>query len=251
MEKPGKCLPWEGEGPCIVSCANDWTCNGVQKCCPVGCGRMCQNPCNNSCDGIICEQGKQCQVADGCAQCLTPPEPTPAPKPHDKPGACFTFLLPRNSGINGNCTKYCKIDNDCKGRMKCCSIGCSSFCQDVCSGTCKGVTCDEGKECQLVGGCAQCVTSDKEKPGKCRNWQGSGPCLKNCAKDYDCPSNRKCCSVGCGKICTEPCPKTCDSLPPCLAGSECQVSDGCAQCVSSTGNSTQPLPMKNNSKSTL
>ncbi|KAG7519405.1 WAP four-disulfide core domain protein 18-like isoform X2 [Solea senegalensis] len=44
-----------------------------------------------------------------------------------------------------------------------------------------------------------------ENPGKCpkRNW-GMGLCAEFCTNDCDCPSNKKCCSNGCGHECMVP-----------------------------------------------
>lgn len=189
---------------------------------------MCQNPCSITCDGITCSRGTECTVTDGCAQCK------PTSNSLEKPGLCFPFNrpLPQDTvPVAKNCKKNCYADADCSGAAKCCSIGCSNICQSVCSIVCDGVSCDEGKECKVVNGCAQCVPSSQEKPGKCTAWQANGPCITNCEKDYDCTGSRKCCSVGCGKICQDPCPTSCSQLPPCLSGKECQVVDGCAQCI--------------------
>lgn len=260
MEKPGTCTPWVGgAGPCISGCTHDWNCVGLQKCCSVGCGRMCQNPCSNTCNTVRCGQGGECKVINNCAQCV------PSSGKNEKLGTCLLTSTATNG--NKSCLNECENDFDCFGNTKCCAMGCRKMCQNICSRICN-LGCDSNSECKIVDGCAQCVPAEQiasttttqivskvqpmskvqvvittstttksttyltvkgEKPGRCLKWQGNGPCLTNCNTDGECPENRKCCTVGCGKICQDPCPTVCDW--ECFDGKKCEVVDGCAQCV--------------------
>uniref|UniRef100_A0A452HDY4 WAP domain-containing protein n=1 Tax=Gopherus agassizii TaxID=38772 RepID=A0A452HDY4_9SAUR len=45
---------------------------------------------------------------------------------------------------------------------------------------------------------------DKERPGLCPEPQGKGICVERCREDEECPRGQKCCSNGCGHVCTSP-----------------------------------------------
>lgn len=142
-----------------------------------------------------------------------------------KPGKC----LPPVSG-DEHCNVNCNNDWDCDGLQKCCDIACGRECQDPCHTSCNGA-CVADQVCKMIDGCAQCnqTTKSDDKPGNCLPWNGPGPCLKNCVKDSDCTGNKKCCSIGCGRLCQDPCSKSCTWN--CLAGQICQEVSGCGQCV--------------------
>lgn len=155
-----------------------------------------------------------------------------------KPGQCYPL-----TGIN-NCRTTCQNDWECPGLAKCCgatfaNLTCGRSCQEPCSKTCDSVTCTNGTECIIHEGCAVCGPckncangNNKDKPGKCAPWYGSGICLTNCDTDAECSGQQKCCPLGtCGKLCQDPCPTKCDAFPPCISGNECKIVNGCAQCV--------------------
>lgn len=146
----------------------------------------------------------------------------------EKPGKCASLTG------EGSCVTSCNNDWDCSGLLKCCQISCGRMCQDPCYANCD-IACEEGKECKVIGGCAKCIPAfgAQPKPGKCATWTGASVSLKNCESDSNCPGSKKCCSVGQGKLCQDPCSSTCNWN--CLSGTKCSVgNDGCAQCVPSS-----------------
>lgn len=148
-----------------------------------------------------------------------------------KPGAC----LPWESGKA--CVAPvtpCKNDWECERLQKCCASACGTICQEPCHSECD-IACPNGQECKVVNGCAKCVAAYGAPPkaGNCMHWSGASISLKNCESDYNCPGSKKCCSVGEGRLCQDPCPTKCDWA--CLSGTKCVVgSDGCAQCAPSS-----------------
>ncbi|CAF0733401.1 unnamed protein product [Brachionus calyciflorus] len=74
----------------------------------------------------------------------------------------------------------CKDDSSCTGQTKCCQFSCDqSF----------------------------CLTPVKPtvRPGQCPIPTGPGGCINGCESDDDCPiKSQKCCSNGCGSVCTDP-----------------------------------------------
>ena len=68
---------------------------------------------------------------------------------------------------------------------------------------------------QNVGGQTRCimemwkwrinyVTAQEKKPGLCPKPSGPGICVEACSVDGDCKGAKKCCSNGCGHVCTKP-----------------------------------------------
>lgn len=51
----------------------------------------------------------------------------------------------------------------------------------------------------------QNIFQQLEKEGKCPNyWLLPSSCREECKEDEDCSGNLKCCSNGCGRLCSEP-----------------------------------------------
>ena len=48
------------------------------------------------------------------------------------------------------------------------------------------------------------VKEQPEKIGTCPVPEGAGICVELCTSDFDCDGNQKCCSNGCGHVCTAP-----------------------------------------------
>lgn len=70
--KHGQCPPIQNDtvGPCYFGCYSDTDCSANLKCCSTACGgTMCQKPCNPACNE--CGYGQNCQVTNGCAECVT------------------------------------------------------------------------------------------------------------------------------------------------------------------------------------
>uniref|UniRef100_A0A8B9Z8Z0 WAP domain-containing protein n=1 Tax=Buteo japonicus TaxID=224669 RepID=A0A8B9Z8Z0_9AVES len=87
------------------------------------------------------------------------------------------------------CLVECGSDSECRGREKCCNMGCHIH-------------------------CTQPVPA---KPGVCpkrKVLQTFAPCNSSCSDDTDCPRHEKCCFTGCGRGCLPPVRGT----PPQLLG---------------------------------
>lgn len=54
------------------------------------------------------------------------------------------------------------------------------------------------------------LSLESEKPGNCPvvDKDTFGTCIHSCNSDYDCSSTHKCCSNGCGRVCTPSINKT-------------------------------------------
>ncbi len=106
-EKPGACptLAPGTIGLCIELCASDTDCPDDDKCCPNGCGHVCDAP----------------VLAAATATATASATPT-----LEKPGECPT--LP--PGAIGICIELCASDADCPDDDKCCSNGCGHVCDD-------------------------------------------------------------------------------------------------------------------------
>ncbi|XP_029767613.1 whey acidic protein-like [Terrapene carolina triunguis] len=72
------------------------------------------------------------------------------------------------------------------------------------------------------------------RPGFCPEPQGKGLCVERCREDEECPRGQKCCSNGCGHVCTSLIsaekPGTCPPDPAkCrhAAPPECDSDGGC------------------------
>uniref|UniRef100_A0A672FAB6 WAP domain-containing protein n=1 Tax=Salarias fasciatus TaxID=181472 RepID=A0A672FAB6_SALFA len=98
------------------------------------------------------------------------------------------------------------------------------------------------------------------KPGKCPRPSGPGICIQACNHDYDCETDQKCCSNGCGNVCMGPlrgCPREehgrvgiCALIPrkSCLTDDDCSrglkcCSSGCGRkCVAVVKPGVCPRP---------
>ena len=169
----GQCPPTDGMmGICVVmpdACYSDSQCGPGQKCCPDGCGR-------------------KCKPVGG------PPQPKPpAYPPQPKPpafGQC-----PATDGKVGICVVMpdaCYSDSQCGPGQKCCPDGC-------------------GSRCKPVGGLPTIPNPIPKPPGgghsgQCPPTDGLfGPCVvgpNSCLSDAECAPSEKCCSRGCGRVCT-------------------------------------------------
>ncbi|CAC5390331.1 WFDC3 [Mytilus coruscus] len=99
----------------------------------------------------------------------------------------------------------------------------------------------------------------KSKPGLCPIPSGAGICVERCSGDSNCPGFQKCCSNGCGHVCTNPSGKSKPGLCPkpsgagicvesCSGDSNCPgyqkcCSNGCGHvCTNPSGPSPSPPP---------
>ncbi|XP_045207929.2 uncharacterized protein DDB_G0274171-like isoform X2 [Mercenaria mercenaria] len=75
----------------------------------------------------------------------------------------------------------------------------SRFKQD-CSSPCPAVKCLSPFKPE--GAC--CPICREQKPGMCPKPKIPGICVLACTSDWNCPGSQKCCSNGCGRVCTKP-----------------------------------------------
>ncbi|XP_053408337.1 kielin/chordin-like protein isoform X2 [Mercenaria mercenaria] len=216
--KRGRCPPPKRIGICVDLCANDKSCPRRQKCCSNGCGHTCQRP---------IKEGKQCTYKGVTYQ--------DGESFKDECNDCNC-----ENGVTGCTKKAC--------RRQCVHKG--SFYQDGESfkDECNTCTCTDGKAACTLMACPG-------KPGTCpipidAGGVGGGICMDSCSTDYNCPSNEKCCSSGCGKTCMQPadagrpgqCPKpielgggvcvdTCTDDYNCSVGEKCCGNGYCKNCM--------------------
>ncbi|XP_078000283.1 uncharacterized protein LOC144452853 isoform X2 [Glandiceps talaboti] len=254
VEKPGTCPAVEPGlvGTCVEECNSDHDCDGEDKCCSNGCGHVCTLPteikvaltkpgecpfvrrdsfgtCVEECsqDGD-CGRNLKC-CSNGCGHTCTPPLPI------EKPGDC----APVSSDAVGICVEECSHDGECNYDWKCCSNGCGHTCQPF-----------------------VIIDPVPEKPGTCPAVEPGlvGTCVEECNGDYDCDGEDKCCSNGCGHVCTLPTeikvaltkPGECpfvrrDSFGTCVE--ECSHDGDCGRnlkcCSNGCGHTcTPPLPIE-------
>ncbi|XP_040203984.1 whey acidic protein-like [Rana temporaria] len=149
----------------------------------------------------------------------------PPGKPYEKPGKCPANV---KFPVDGSTLKNeCRMDGDCKGKMKCCFSGGRRLCLlplDVKNNACpysdgsECITtkfspwCQSDDQCQGTDRCcyykcrAQCTPTVKVKPGLCPPTRKcSFPLPKpKCKSDSDCKGKKKCCTPWCRLECTDP-----------------------------------------------
>ena len=136
-------------------------------------------------DDTVCPGDHKC-CSNGCGQTCTSPEPdgdtSPPPEGVTKEGACPVMV--QSSGTP--CIDACSDDNSCPADQKCCANadGCGNQCVPPLAG----------------------VVEDSSRPGECPSPPegAAGICLEMCNVDTNCPGDLKCCSNGCGHVCTNP-----------------------------------------------
>ncbi|XP_033735426.1 papilin-like isoform X3 [Pecten maximus] len=136
------------------------------------CDRFWYGGCDGNGNNFADEQ--ECKAA-----CVNTPVVTPAPKEEHKPGQCPPVAFDRT----GTCSNECESDYDCQGAQKCCTSvsGC-------------------GRSCRSPHG-----ETEEFKPGSCPivPLGRMGVCVEQCRSDYECLSDQKCCSNGCGHTCQD------------------------------------------------
>ncbi|XP_067675714.1 spore coat protein SP87-like [Haliotis asinina] len=231
----------------------------------------------NPCIAALCPEGHYCENRE--VICGVPPCQREAVCVRDstlggKSGECPRVIGP------GICITECETDFDCNGNRKCCSNGCGSVCTiptDAVatvptppSDPCATVRCARGMKCRVQkvqcfhAPCDPIVTCVGDipltgKPGECPRVTGPGICITECETDFHCNNNMKCCSNGCGSVCTIPTAAVATvPTPPsdpcatvrCSRGLMCQVEqvqcfhapcDPIAKCVDSAPTATLPV----------
>ncbi len=196
---PGVCPSMKGAvGRCVSTCSVDEDCTEEQKCCNNGCAMVCTQTCPAVTCRMACPAG-YLKDANGCDICRCRPPPRNF-------GKCPAVA----EGAFGICVDNCVSDRDCEDRsMKCCSNGCAQTCQMACTAVMCRIGCRWGfaknsEGCEIC----QCLPTPADKPGECPviDEEQGGICVTECEDDSTCPSDKKCCSNGCGKTCTSVCP---------------------------------------------
>lgn len=159
--RPGYCPTTVPDEPCKANCTLDSRCPGKQKCCTLGCHKICVDP-------------------------LTPP--------HEKRGKC-----PTPSRRSFTCREDCRFDHTCPGEQKCCQDGCVSTCEDPLPDSPQadgrgGVQRPNGEDEPKQAANERPGTCPKIS-------KSSYACRDHCSEDDDCPTAMKCCHFRCGKRC--------------------------------------------------
>lgn len=84
--------------------------------------------CRDPCEGVTCDQGKECRIVDvSCEGEYCPPVPACLPR---KPGQCPYLVPPApTDNLDANiCAYECRTDAHCEGSRRCCSNGCGTQC---------------------------------------------------------------------------------------------------------------------------
>ncbi|XP_006154554.1 WAP four-disulfide core domain protein 3 isoform X2 [Tupaia chinensis] len=130
--KEGECPP--DTSACRELCQGDASCPAGQKCCSIGCGRVCRADvpegrkdcpravrkqfCSKSCTtDAMCPGVKKC-CTFGCHRSCVIPVPR---QKLGRDGSCPDVLV-------GLCIVSCVMDENCQAREKCCKSGCGRFC---------------------------------------------------------------------------------------------------------------------------
>ncbi|OQV13090.1 hypothetical protein BV898_12632 [Hypsibius exemplaris] len=95
--------------------------------------------------------------------------------------------------------RECEADSNCAGQRKCCSNGCGTVCFDVAT--------SQPDKGNYVGGGNPWPPSTDTKAGVCPTVGFGVPCTKivrRCEADVNCMGQMKCCSDGCGTVCSWP-----------------------------------------------
>ncbi|KAI0222388.1 Papilin [Lamellibrachia satsuma] len=158
---------------------------------------------DNPCASKPCDDNMRCEVMSG--NCSGP--------------GCQTVArcVPHNATeCPPVCARFCEYGFD-KAPDGCPICHCHDPCKTVNCGqgfTCKVKRCSRGNpECQPIGICVPKSATSTEsperlrvKPGLCpeNEQMGMGICAEMCAYDMSCPGAKKCCSNGCGHVCTDP-----------------------------------------------
>ncbi|XP_055955488.1 keratin-associated protein 10-7 [Patella vulgata] len=217
-------------------CDNDRDCPLTQKCCQLWCSNRCVDV---------------------------------AIDPVQKPGICPTSIDPAVVRCRPPITDECGNDDDCSGRLKCCSNPCGRIC-DLAQpkpGMCPSIRpppfcrrrsdqCDNDRDCPLTQKCCQLGCSNRcvdvaidpvQKPGTCPTPPDLAlvscllPIINQCRNDGNCRLDLKCCPNPCGRRCDLDRPKPgfcsritkpteiCLVVDNCKNDRDCPLSQKCCQ----------------------
>ncbi|XP_053937535.1 latent-transforming growth factor beta-binding protein 4 isoform X5 [Cuculus canorus] len=213
QDKPGECPKVRLQQmlePCMEedSCTHDRDCPRQEKCCFSGCAMRCTRPARehpgecprtqpcwdprrrrrNQClDDSVCQREEKC-CDTGCGwACTTVPKGTGEASRGGEPSPQGSWVTtddraPAESrdGAGKRCVEECEADSQCPQGQRCTSIGCGRICMDIPG----AMSCLAGRE------------------GVCPIPREMGTCLDLCSFDEECPWGHKCCSNGCGRVCT-------------------------------------------------
>ncbi|XP_051659124.1 SCO-spondin-like isoform X2 [Manacus candei] len=210
------------DGKCLEECEVDSQCPRGQRCTSIGCGHVCMDipggrvgvcpipreggTCLDLCNfDEECPWGHKC-CSNGCGHVCMPA----SLQERD------TAAVPRHGAER--CTEQCEADSQCPWGQRCTRTSCGRVCKDTPGGETEnsGVSLGHvGRSSQLPHGRVLCLAG---RGGACPVPRGRGSCLDLCSLDEECPWGHKCCSNGCGHVCTRVSSAAVDELLTLLAG---------------------------------
>ncbi|XP_048258469.1 prestalk protein-like isoform X2 [Haliotis rufescens] len=187
-------------------------------------------PVNYPCQTVRCSRGFECRLQDvQCFQAPCPPQATCVPTlPPSTLKQCDIGLPVVDSSNNelfcgrGPNRRPCPSSTSCSidpvDRFAVCCFSPVGTVTTPTPNPCATIDCRSGFHCveratpcagpqfncPIQGVCIEDTTyTGTGKPGTCPP-AGVGICITECETDFDCDDNRKCCSNGCGSVCTIP-----------------------------------------------
>ncbi|KAK2181081.1 hypothetical protein NP493_413g02087 [Ridgeia piscesae] len=201
-----KCVPQNATKCPDVMCAR-YCEYGLERG-PDGC-RICR--CSNPCKSVNCGSGFKCKV-----KLCSDSDPDCRPVGICVPWQLTTEIPTRRLVKPGLCPERAQMG--------------AGICAEMCSFDVSLLNTTTPAQRTTVTVTTERPAFMSVKPGQCPVATGPGDCVDECSHDQMCPSTQKCCSNGCGHVCTDPgwlCPTTKDNRPcdvrnMCAAGPTCQ-----------------------------
>lgn len=102
----------------------------------------------------------------------------------------------------GQCSEECETDSQCPWGQRCTRTSCGRACMDTPGGEAQETkVLPQEPQLSQQGGHSS-VLCPAGRGGACPMPGGGGTCLDLCSLDEECPWGHRCCSNGCGHVCT-------------------------------------------------
>lgn len=153
--------------------------------------------------GPSCPVGTTCQEPAGV--CCTG-------EPKAEVGSCPFPATTQYYMAKGECTSFCRHDQECPGFQRCCrtGLGCDACMDPEPLTTCETFICNPGNHCVMTENtcmsypCLAAPTCLADKAGTCPVMDKRTNCPSECKVDSHCQGDLKCCSAGGCSICVSP-----------------------------------------------